>query len=170
MSKHTLTLVRHCQASSYSRGSDRERPLSEAGITQAEKLGHQMRDLIVSLDVALVSPALRAQQTWEAMARGAGLTEANMPVVETEEQIYSGASMQILEAVRMGATGYNVMVVGHEPTISGAVSLLVEEGGDSNVGLGMSTGSAAVVEADKNWHEWHSHVAELVDFVHVSHS
>lgn len=170
MSKHTLTLVRHCKAAHYSTGSDLERPLTEAGLAQAVELGRQMKDVLTALDVALVSPAVRAQQTWEGMARGAGLTEGNMPQVKTEEQIYSGSSTAILETVRMGATGYNAIVVGHEPTISSAVSLVVEIGGDNGIGSGMSTGSAAVVEADKDWHEWHSHVAKVVNFVRVPHS
>lgn len=170
MSKHTLTLVRHSKATTSFRGSDRERPLTEAGVAQAEELGRQMKDALTSLDVALVSPAVRAQQTWQGMARGAGLTEGSMPEVKTEEQIYSGSAMAIVEAVRMGATGYNAIVVGHEPTISEAVSLIVEVGGDAAVNSGMSTGSAAVVEADKDWHEWHSHVAKLVNFVRVPHN
>lgn len=139
-------------------------------MAQAVELGRQMKDVLAALDVALISPAVRAQQTWEGMARGAGLTDATMPEVKTEEQIYSGSSTAILETVRMGATGYNAIVVGHEPTISDAVSLVVEIGGDSSVNSGMSTGSAAVVEADKDWHEWHSHLAKVVDFVRVPHS
>lgn len=139
-------------------------------MAQAVELGRQMKDVLAALDVALISPAVRAQQTWEGMARGAGLTDATMPEVKTEGQIYSGSSTAILETVRMGATGYNAIVVGHEPTISDAVSLVVEIGGDSSVNSGMSTGSAAVVEADKDWHEWHSHLAKVVDFVRVPHS
>ncbi len=167
MSKHTLVLVRHCKASMSSAGSDMQRPLSTAGQAQAEELGRQMKDMVRSLSVVLVSPALRARQTWDGIARGAGLTEGSMPLVKVEDKIYEGGAMQIMEVARLGSTGYTSMVIGHEPTISSAVSLIVKDGEDAKVAHGMSTGSAAVVVADKNWHEWHSHVGTMVDLVHV---
>ncbi len=167
MSKHTLVLVRHCKASMSSSGSDIDRPLSGDGVEQAEELGRQLKDIVRSLSVVLVSPALRARQTWDGIARGAGLTEGAMPLVKVEDKIYEGGAMAIVEVARLGSTGYTSMVVGHEPTISSAVSLVVKDGEDAKVAFGMSTGTAAVVVADKNWHEWHSHVGTLVDLVHV---
>lgn len=168
MSTHQLIIVRHCKASHNSPGTDEKRPLTEAGKAQAAELGRQLKERIQALDTVFVSPALRAQQTWEGMASGAGVSDASKPRVKTVEVIYDGSPMQILEAVRLGSTGYASMVVGHEPTVSSLVTLVAKDGEAEQVGWGMSTGSAAIVEASKDWHEWHQHVASLVDVVRVS--
>ena len=103
------------------------------------------------------------------MAKGAGLTEETMPVVITDEVIYSGSSMQMMEAVRMGSNGITSILVGHEPTVPSLAVLLTKDGQASEVEVGMPTGSAAIVEWERDWKEWHSHCAILADFVHARH-
>lgn len=170
MTAHTLILVRHAQSSHSTSGSDEERPLTEAGKQQAHDLGKQLKDHIAALNTVFLSPAVRAQQTWEEMANGAGLTEATMPKVVTRDVIYSGDPMQMLQAVRMGSSKMSSMLIGHEPTISGLAQLVVKEGGAGEVQTGMPTGSAVFVTYSRDWKEWHSHVGTIQDFVHVASS
>ena len=169
MSTHRVVIVRHAKAVSYSPGTDAKRPLADSGRAQAQELGRKLSAVIKSADTVFVSPALRAQETWQNMAKGAGLTEETMPEVITDEVIYSGSSMQMMEALRMGSNGTTSILVGHEPTVSSLAVLLTKEGQASEVEMGMPTGSAAIVEWDRDWKEWHSHCAILADFVHVRH-
>ncbi|WP_099333138.1 SixA phosphatase family protein [Actinomyces minihominis] len=170
MSTHKVTIARHAKAAAYSPGTDAQRPLTDEGRAQAQELGRRLADSLRSVDTVFVSPAVRAQQTWENMAQGAGLTPEMMPRVQTDEVIYSGSPMQIMEAVRFGSTGTSSLVVGHEPTVSATAVLLVKEGQATEVENGMPTGSAVVVEWDRNWKEWHSHCAAVADFIHVRHN
>lgn len=169
MSKHTVIIARHCKAVATAPGSDEKRPLSASGVAQAKELGRALKALVARVDTVFVSPAVRAQQTWDGIAAGAGLTEETMPRVETLAVIYDGSPTQIWEAVALGSTGHTSMVVGHEPTISSLVVLAVKEGEAAEVEWGMPTGSAAIIEADANWRQWHEHIGSIADFVHVSH-
>ena len=169
MSTHRVVIVRHAKAVSYSPGTDDKRPLADSGRTQAQELGRRLAKVIQAADNVFVSPALRAQETWQNLAKGAGLTEETMPTVQTDEVIYSGSPMEMMEAVRMGSNGTTSILVGHEPTVSSLAVLLTKEGQASEVEMGMPTGSAAVVEWERDWKEWHSHCAILADFVHVRH-
>lgn len=167
MTAHNIILVRHAKAESTAAGTDDKRPLSDPGLVQAEKLGKELAEQIRKVDTVFVSPAVRAQQTWGAMAKGAGLDEDDLPRVRVDEVLYKGTPMQILQAVRLESTGYSSLVIGHEPTISATAVLFVKEGEADQIDRGMPTGSAVTVEWSRNWKEWHSHVAKITDFVHV---
>lgn len=166
MSQHTIVFVRHAKSEDTAPGSDEKRPLSDAGRDQAKKLGAQLKDYIENVDTVFVSPAFRASQTWEEMAAGAGV-DPHARHVRTDEVLYTGDAMQILEAVRLESSGYTSLVIGHEPTISAAVRLTIREDEADKIARGMATATAAIVTWDRNWKEWHSHVANLADVVHV---
>lgn len=167
MTTHTVIITRHAKAASTAPGTDDKRPLADSGLAQAEALGKKLAALMVKVDTVFVSPALRAQQTWQAMARGAELKEDDMPHIRDAEVLYKGTPMQILEEVRLGSKGYSSLVIGHEPTISATAMLMVREGEATEIENGMPTGSAVILEWSRNWKEWHSHVATIADFVHV---
>ncbi len=166
MSTHVVITVRHAKASHHAPGLDKDRPLTDAGVTQARELGKMLANHLQDLDIAFVSPAVRAQQTWENLAAGAGV-DPNVPV-STEPVIYDGSPSQIAEMVLTKSPGTKSIVVGHEPTISTLAYSLVDEGG-SKVEYGVPTGSAAIISADLPWDQWHVHCAKLVDFIHAPH-
>ncbi len=168
MSKHTAVFVRHAKAVPNGNGSDQSRSLSESGRQQAEALGEEMAGILADVDTVFMSPALRAKETWEQIAKGAGVDPADIEV-KVDEVIYSGGPMQILEMVRLESEGRCSVVVGHEPTISEAARLAFTEGEGEELDRGMPTGSAVVVEASRNWVEWHSHCATMVAYEHVGH-
>ncbi len=168
MSKHTLVIVRHAKAQQGGAPSDQTRQLSNAGLVQAQKLGAELAETLAHVNTVFVSQALRAQQTWEAMAAGAGIDPSSVRV-RTDEVIYSGDPEAIWEDVRLGSGGYTSLLIGHEPTISEVANLVLKEGVDNPVADGMPTGSAVILDWGKNWKEWHAHCADLADYVHVSH-
>ncbi len=167
MSEHTLVIVRHAKAQQGVAGPDADRELTDPGLVQAEELGKQLSAVLANVDTVFVSQAARAKQTWEAMAKGAGVSKDVR--VRTEPVIYSGDPMAIWEAVRLGSTGMTSVLIGHEPTISEVVALLLKQDAKNPVASGMPTGSAVTVTWSRNWKEWHSHCATLGDYVHVSH-
>ena len=164
MSQHTIVFVRHAKAEAGEAGSDDTRALTGPGRDQAKTLGRDLREYIEAVDTVFVSPAMRASQTWEAMAEGAGI-DPKAPHVRTDEVLYTGNAQQIWEAVRLESDGYTSIVVGHEPTLSAAVELVVKEGEADAISAGMPTASAAVVTWGRNWKEWHSHVADFKELV-----
>lgn len=168
MSQHTVVIVRHAKASPDGPSGDASRELNDAGLAQAKALGAKLKDIISKADTVFVSGAARADQTWDAMAQGAGIDPSSVHI-RTAPVIYSGASTAIWQAVRLESSGYTSVLIGHEPTVSEVANLLLKEDVTSPVAHGMPTGSAVVVEWGKNWKEWHSHCADLADFVHVDH-
>ncbi len=168
MSNHTLVIVRHAKAQQTAAPGDQARQVSNAGLVQAQKLGEQLADTLAHLNTVFVSQAVRAQQTWEAIAAGAGIDPSSVRV-RTDEVIYAGKPTAIWESIRLGSQGYTSLVIGHEPTISEVANLLLKEDVESPVANGMPTGSAVILDWGRNWKEWHAHCADLQGFVHVSH-
>ncbi|MFZ1381589.1 MAG: histidine phosphatase family protein [Scrofimicrobium sp.] len=168
MTKHTLIVVRHAKAQDYASGTDERRALTNAGKVQAHKLGVALRPFLTSLDDAFVSPAVRAQKTWEGLALGAGIDLESVNV-STEPVIYSMSATTIWDTVRIQSTGMSSIVVGHEPTISELARKLVKKDDDSPIEWGMPTGSAVILSCDRGWSDWTNHCANLEGFEHVPH-
>ena len=73
----TLYLVRHGQASF---GADQYDQLSELGQRQSERLGHYWAERGLRFDAVLRGTLQRHAQTWDGIARGAGLGGALEPL------------------------------------------------------------------------------------------
>lgn len=168
MSKHTVIIVRHAKAQNTSPGSDEKRPLSDAGREQARGLGVELKDALAQVSTAFISPAVRAQQTWDSLAKGADLDLSDVEI-HSEAAIYSGSPTQIWDAVHLESKGNTSIIVGHEPTISEVARLLLKDDAENPASLGMPTGSAVLVSWNRDWKEWHSHCADLEGFRHVPH-
>ena len=115
----TLVLVRHAQAAySY---PDHERPLTHAGVDQAARLGGVLSREIGSFDVAVCSDAARAQQTFAQISQRVQVGESWF-----DRGVYNAAEEDILTLART-FEGERALIVGHEPTISGAGYVLACE-------------------------------------------
>lgn len=109
-----LLLVRHAIA--FDRDtpgvSDHLRPLTEDGIARFKKTARAL-SLLVTADVVLTSPLLRAKQTAEILARqwsAVGVHEA--------EPLASGSRAHFEEAISRLSNASVIAAVGHEPTLS----------------------------------------------------
>lgn len=132
---YALTLVRHAQAG-YGRG-DHDRPLTPAGVRQAQELGVLLVKEGVEVALILHSTAARATQTAQEIGRaypGAQLF--------AEDELYHCSPERLLRLVgEYGpAGGKAILVVGHEPIISMTAQLLAPE--NSGVPYGVSTATA----------------------------
>lgn len=115
----TLVVVRHGKSSWKTNDADLRRPLSSRGTRDAVVAGQQLARL--DFDVALVSPATRAQQTWQSLQLG-GVVAGE---VRTTEALYHAWTEEVIDVLRgLPASASTVLVVGHEPTLSDLVLTL----------------------------------------------
>lgn len=147
-----LVLARHAKAEVPSVDRfDFERGLAPRGEKDARALGVALSQAGLEPDVALVSDAIRTAQTWD-IASGAW----DVPEVDMRRDLYGasvGAVLGVLQGVPAGAT--TVMIVGHEPAMSGTAVYLAGPGSHrtslGDVSGGLRTGTAAILEFDGEW-------------------
>jgi phosphohistidine phosphatase len=107
-----LLLVRHAEAGDAP--VDADRPLTGRGERQAAAMGSWLVESGLVPDAAVVSPALRAAQTWARAA--AQLGAAPEPVVEP--RIYVNTVEAVLAVVREADDDEQILaVVGHNPSV-----------------------------------------------------
>ena len=116
---------------------DHDRPLAERGRRSAPLMGAWLTENGWVPDVALVSSAARAQQTWD----HAGI-DAEM---RTIPHLYLAAPEVLLKEAR-GAGADCVMIVAHNPGLAILASELVEERPDHPRFMDFPTCATLVVE------------------------
>ena len=112
-----LMLLRHAKTESNApSGRDQARRLDDRGRTDAAEIGRWIARHPPFPDSVLVSPAIRAQQTWE-LARTAMKDVVPPPEVEHLAELYGADPLQILHAIRSASAtdSRHLMVVGHNP-------------------------------------------------------
>jgi phosphohistidine phosphatase len=147
---HRLILFRHAKTETRAPGGeDIDRALVERGRADAERMGRILADAGLAPDLVLVSPAIRARETWD-------LASPAFPParVEIRDGIYDATSEEIAGELEKGvAKADTVMVVGHNPSLHElAISLLEDGWADSadieRVSAGFPTSTAASFRFD----------------------
>lgn len=121
-----LLLLRHAKSDwAADSGDDRARPLNRRGRKASATIGEFIARADQVPDAALVSPAVRAQETLQrAMKAG----EWTCPV-RTSEALYDGGVSGLVEEIRAEPAETGVLLaVGHEPTWSEAATSLIGGG------------------------------------------
>jgi phosphohistidine phosphatase len=156
--------MRHAKAEQ-SGPSDYERQLSDRGTVDATQAGQWLAARGVEPDQALVSAAVRTQQTWEAVLDGAAWDlEGTL-----EEALYEAGTESALDLIRETEDHVRTLVVvGHNPTM-GLLALLLDDGeGDEDAGnemaLGYPTCALAVFRYDGDWSDLDEASASVVAF------
>jgi phosphohistidine phosphatase len=123
-----LYLLRHGDAGEAGdpRYKDNERPLTPKGIQRTKQLAHVLREMEITIDAVLTSPLTRAKETAEIVVHGLKLAgEARI----SEHLVPSGSMEELVHQVNtIRPMPKSVMLVGHEPYMSGFVSLLCTGG------------------------------------------
>lgn len=121
-----LYILRHAIAvnredASYPR--DSERPLTAKGIAKLRKVIRGIKTLGLSFDLILTSPYVRALETAELVAAELGV---GTRVERTPHLSPDGDPRALIDLMRSRRGAHaSVLVVGHEPYLSGLISVLV---------------------------------------------
>jgi phosphohistidine phosphatase len=118
--KRTLLLMRHAK-SDYPEGvADHNRPLASRGVREAGLAGDWLRANVPAIDAVLCSTATRARQT---LAH----TRVEAPV-RYSERLYSATPGTMIDEIGQSPDDVGtLLVVGHEPTISGLALILADD-------------------------------------------
>ncbi|HEV3046359.1 MAG TPA: histidine phosphatase family protein [Solirubrobacteraceae bacterium] len=118
-----LWLLRHAEAEPHGTRTDAERRLTTRGRQQARAAGLAIGRLRVAFDAVLFSPRVRASQT--AALAAEAWSEAQRARMRVHEPLGGGFDAeQALALVREAPADGRVLLVGHEPDLSGVVGQL----------------------------------------------
>ncbi len=135
-----IDLLRHADAGDPMawNGPDSERPLSEKGRKQANRLGDHLAAIGFRADAIITSPKIRAAET-------AQLVAERIEVIVTEDERLAGSlDLDVIEAILDDAGDPDeAMLVGHDPDFSELLSVLCA------AGVTMRKGALARIEVDR---------------------
>jgi phosphohistidine phosphatase len=118
-----LTLMRHGDAQwKDPEVADFARPLNRRGANEAEGIARRLIELQLIPDLIITSPARRAAQTAETIARELSMLPRSL---KYEEALYLAGAEDILKLARaIGPRVPHLMIIGHNPGISEAANAL----------------------------------------------
>lgn len=152
----TLILLRHAKSAWPDDVADHERPLADRGRRDAPAVGRWLRDHDLLPDVAVVSSATRARETY---TLAADELPREPPLTVTDE-IYHAGTGDLLDVVRqLPDEARSVLLVGHNPSIGMLASLLDDR---QNGVLEFKTSAVAVFDIGASWADANPGVARLI--------
>jgi phosphohistidine phosphatase len=165
-----LMLLRHAKTENAApSGRDQDRRLDDRGLREAAEIGGWIGQHPPFPDSVLVSPAIRAHQTWE-IAWTAMKDVVPQPQVEFLPEIYGAGPAQLLHTIRT-VTGdpRQTMLVGHNPGMH-ELALALTGSGDNKARKALAdnlpTSGLAVFEfAIDDWGDVAFRHGRLVSFV-----
>lgn len=147
-----LVLMRHAKAEPTA-PSDHGRALAARGLADADRAGQWLREQGIDADAALVSDALRAQQTFEQVAAGAEWDVAP----ELSAGLYDASPDTAFDLIRQTDPDVaTLVVIGHNPTMAYLAELVDGGDGDAEATTGMltrgfPTSALAVFSVPDDW-------------------
>jgi len=115
---------------------DADRPLTPEGERKLARIADAMEALELSFDLILSSPYTRARQTAEIVAEA---LDARKRLEFSEDLTPDGSFKKLIEWINcLKSPPDNLLLVGHEPHLSGLISLLLS--GDSGMSVVMKKG------------------------------
>ncbi|MAS56543.1 MAG: phosphoglycerate mutase [Pimelobacter sp.] len=150
----TLVVMRHAKAEQAG-PTDFERPLAPRGHGDAAAAGAWLSARGLVPDHALVSGALRTRETYEHVARGAGLAWSGLEA-SYDEGLYAAGVETALDLVRLVDDAHrHVLLIGHNPTVAHLAQLLDDGDGDveaaTELAMGYPTSATTVFRYDGSW-------------------
>lgn len=156
---YTLVLLRHAK-SDYPPGVvDHDRPLNARGRRSAPVAGELISGALGVLDVALVSTATRAQQTWM-------LSGVQARRVQDCSELYLASAEAMLRRVRAESAD-SLIVVAHNPGTEDLAARLTgnpDSPAYARMVTKFPTAAFAVMRADVPFAQWEFGTAELETF------
>lgn len=147
---HRLILMRHAKTERAAvSGLDRDRALTERGTVDAALMGRVLAEKTLRPDLALVSPAVRTRQSWDAVQEALGDVE-----VRIEPRLYDASPDTIRRLIEDAEDQAGcLLVMAHNPGVHTlALEYLTESAASpailDRLAGGFPTGAAAVFEVD----------------------
>lgn len=142
MAERTLLLLRHAKSDWSGNAADIDRPLASRGRRQAPEAGRWLDENLGEIDLALVSPARRAQSTWDLVSAELAIP----PEARIDDRLYAASSAELLAVVRQLADDvHRVVLVGHNPGIEDLIEHLAGRR------VVMPTSALAVIDVSGAW-------------------
>jgi phosphohistidine phosphatase len=170
-----LMLLRHAKTETDApSGRDQDRRLDPRGHRDAAEIGGWLAAHPPFPDAVLVSPAIRAKQTWE-LAWEVMKEHVPAPHITFVPELYGADPMQMLQTIRMASVTdprtdpRQLMLVGHNPGMH-ELALMLTGSGDAAirdaVADNLPTSGLAIFEfATNDWNEVGFRRGKLVLFV-----
>lgn len=127
MGTKTLFLLRHAKAITGSIDlPDQDRPLSDSGLKDANKLSNKLHKKDAHFDLIVTSPAIRAITTAQIIVNHLNMKGSNFLI---DPLLYGADSTTLLEYISRASKKYDeLMIVGHNP---GLLDLATHFAGES---------------------------------------
>src|SRR5579864_3116545 len=120
-----LMLLRHAKTERAEPGErDRDRKLTKRGRADAPLIGAYLVRHGLIPELAVVSPAERAQQTWLLLAA----SFARAPKMDTDERVYNATADTLMTVLAEPRSARCLLVVGHNPGIHDLAVALIAAG------------------------------------------
>jgi len=160
-----LIVMRHSK-SAYPPGvTDHDRPLNERGSKDSKAASQWFAQQGFAIDLAWISSAVRAQQTWSGIEAGVRASAAPGFDQRTVPGLYE-ASVERLLTLVSAATASCLLVVAHNPGLEQLIEHLTgrdPHGWLSHISQKYPTGAVCVIRHD-NWASLARGSAELVTY------
>ena len=130
--RHAIAVVRGSPAYE----DDSQRPLTVKGAAKMKQIAAGLRHMETEFDLILSSPHIRARQTAEILAKSYRIPDKLIltPALLPE----APASQIIIEINEKFPTCKNLVPVGHEPSLSSLISMLIS--GDPTLNINLKKG------------------------------
>jgi phosphohistidine phosphatase len=134
----TVLILRHAKSDWGDPGlADFDRPLAKRGLEDAPRMGEALALFDYVPDRILSSPAQRAKQTAEMVAKACGYRRA----IQWEDSFYGGSSLDLIKALqKLPNTVKRALLIGHNPVLEETIAILCA-----------SAFSATADEEDESW-------------------
>ncbi len=146
-----LILLRHAEAVSRA-ATDLERRLADAGRAGAARMGAYLRKSGIVPDLAIVSPAVRARETFEIVEQQL----PHRPKHRLEPSLYN-ASLEAIHALLAQVPDHvrTLLIVGHNPSVAEFACALAGDGDRNGLaGMRRSFPAPCLVVIDFRETEW----------------
>jgi phosphohistidine phosphatase len=162
-----LMLLRHAKTERAQPGErDRDRKLTKRGRSDAPLIGAYMARHGLVPDLALVSPATRAQETWALLTN---CFAKKTPAVVNDERIYNADPQSLLALLAETEGAKSLVLVGHNPGLHDLAVQLIAAGdveARERIAEGLPTSGLVVIDlAFDDWSRLHPHAGRLERFV-----
>jgi phosphohistidine phosphatase len=161
-----LLLLRHAKTERPAPGQrDRDRELMKRGRADAAVVGAYMARHGLVPDLALVSPATRAAETWTLVAAALGKASR----VVKDERIYDAGVETLIGIIRETRDAHVLVLVGHNPGLHELAVRLVASGDvetrERVTGKLPTSGLVVIDLAFDDWSKLHANAGRLERFV-----